>query len=63
MAVCKLLYPELVSNAQTLAELVEAWSARGLKIVVIAAQPTMVPDNKPVAPLIQRGSGEVPACA
>jgi hypothetical protein len=38
-------------------EFVEELSARGAKIAVMAAQPTMVPGRKPVAPLIQRARG------
>jgi glycosyltransferase involved in cell wall biosynthesis len=40
--VCQVFYPELVSTGQTLTELAEELAARGLKIVVIAAQPTLL---------------------
>ena len=40
--VCQLFHPELVSTGQTLTELVEELAAHGLKVTVIAAQPTVV---------------------
>jgi hypothetical protein len=63
VVVCQLFYPELVRTVQTLTELVEELSARGLEITVIVAQPTMVPGSKPVAPLLHRGTGEGSPCA
>jgi len=48
--ICQLFYPELVSTGQTLTELVEELASRGLKIEVIAAQPSMARSSKPVAP-------------
>jgi glycosyltransferase involved in cell wall biosynthesis len=47
--VCQLFYPELISTGQTLTELAEELAARGLEIVVIAAQPTLLP-NSPRVP-------------
>ena len=47
--VCQVFYPELVSTGQTLTELAEELAARGLNIVVIAAQPTLLPGSPAVA--------------
>lgn len=46
--VCQVFYPELVSTGQTLTELAEELAAQGLKIVVIAAQPTLLPGSRKV---------------
>lgn len=43
VVVCQLFYPEMISTGQTLTELMEELSARGLAITVIAAQPTVLP--------------------
>jgi glycosyltransferase involved in cell wall biosynthesis len=51
--VCQVFYPELVSTGQTLTELAEELTARGLKIVVIAAQPTLLPGSSRVPRLLQ----------
>jgi glycosyltransferase involved in cell wall biosynthesis len=40
--ICQLFYPELVSTGQTLSELVEELASYGLKIKVIASQPTVL---------------------
>jgi glycosyltransferase involved in cell wall biosynthesis len=50
--VCQLFYPELVSTGQTLTELVEELSALGLKLTVIAAQPTLLPGTPCVPSVI-----------
>ena len=52
VVVCQLFYPELVSTGQTLTELVEELSARGLPVSVIAGQPTVLSGSKPVPSLI-----------
>lgn len=49
VVVSQMFYPELISTGQTLTELLEALAARGLKLTVIAAQPTLVAGSKPVA--------------
>jgi glycosyltransferase involved in cell wall biosynthesis len=46
VVVCQLFYPELVSTGQTLTELVEELSVRGLPVTVIAAQPTVLSGSK-----------------
>ena len=46
--VCQVFYPELVSTGQTLTELAEELSATGLRITVIAAQPTLLPGSQKV---------------
>jgi glycosyltransferase involved in cell wall biosynthesis len=46
--VCQVFYPELVSTGQTLTELVEELAVAGLKITVIAAQPTLLPGSRKV---------------
>jgi glycosyltransferase involved in cell wall biosynthesis len=46
--VCQIFYPELVSTGQTLTELAEELAAMGLRITVIAAQPTIIPGGKKV---------------
>ena len=51
--VCQVFYPELVSTGQTLTELVEELAATGLKITVIAAQPTLLPDSQRVKPVLE----------
>ena len=52
VVVCQLFYPELISTGQTLTELVEELARMGLKIHVIAAQPTVLPGSKRVDPVI-----------
>ena len=47
--VCQVFYPELVSTGQTLTELVEELVGTGLKITVIAAQPTLLPGSPKVS--------------
>jgi glycosyltransferase involved in cell wall biosynthesis len=47
--VCQVFYPELVSTGQTLTELAEELAAAGLKITVIAAQPTLLPGSQRVS--------------
>lgn len=51
--VCQVFYPELVSTGQTLTELVEELAATGLKITVIAAQPTLLPGSERVKPVLE----------
>jgi len=46
--ICQLFYPELVSTGQTLTELVEELSSMGLKMKVIASQPTIISKSKKV---------------
>lgn len=46
--VCQLFYPELISTGQTLTELVEELASYGLKIKVIASQPTILSDERRV---------------
>lgn len=53
VVVCQLFHPELVSTGQTLTELVEELAARGLKAVVIAGQPTVVPGARRVPAVIE----------
>ena len=53
VVVCQVFYPELVSTGQTLTELAEELAARGLKIVVIAAQPTLLPGSPSVPRVLQ----------
>lgn len=50
--ICQLFYPELVSTGQTLTELVEELSKLGLKIMVIAAQPTILGNSEKVPKII-----------
>jgi glycosyltransferase involved in cell wall biosynthesis len=50
--VCQVFYPELVSTGQTLTELVEELAGSGLKITVIAAQPTLLKDSPRVPRVI-----------
>jgi glycosyltransferase involved in cell wall biosynthesis len=47
--VCQVFYPELVSTGQTLTELAEELAGAGLKITVIAAQPTLLPGSRKVS--------------
>jgi len=51
--VCQLFYPELVSTGQTLTELAEELSSQGLKLKVIASQPTVLGKSKKVPKLIE----------
>lgn len=48
VVVCQLFYPELVSTGQTLTELVEEIAKRGLKIKVVASQPTVLSKSEKV---------------
>jgi len=48
VVVCQVFYPELVSTGQTLTELAEELASQGLNIVVIAAQPTLLPGSRKV---------------
>ncbi len=48
IVVCQLFHPELISTGQTLTELVEELSGLGLKILVISAQPTVIPGSSRV---------------
>lgn len=48
VVVCQLFYPELVSTGQTLTELLEELSSKGLRIKVIASQPTILAESKRV---------------
>jgi glycosyltransferase involved in cell wall biosynthesis len=50
--VCQVFYPELVSTGQTLTELAEELAARGLRILVIAAQPTLLRSSEKVPSII-----------
>ena len=50
--VCQLFYPELVSTGQTLTELVEELSNSGLRIKVVASQPTVLKDSEIVPKVI-----------
>ncbi|HTI69404.1 MAG TPA: glycosyltransferase family 4 protein [Candidatus Limnocylindria bacterium] len=52
VVVCQLFHPELISTGQTLTELVEELVRLGLKITVIAAQPTVLPGSKRVDSVI-----------
>ncbi len=52
VVVCQVFYPELVSTGQTLTELVEELAATGLKITVIASQPTLLPGSQKVSRLL-----------
>src|SRR5215469_7278697 len=54
--VCQVFYPELISTGQTLTELVEELAKRGLRITVIAAQPTLLKDS-PQAPRVMQHNG------
>jgi glycosyltransferase involved in cell wall biosynthesis len=49
IVICQLFYPELVSTGQTLTELVEELASYGLRIKVIASQPTILSDEKKVS--------------
>jgi glycosyltransferase involved in cell wall biosynthesis len=51
--VCQVFYPELVSTGQTLTELVEELAATGLKITVIAGQPTLLPGSRRVERVLE----------
>jgi glycosyltransferase involved in cell wall biosynthesis len=51
VVVCQNFYPEICTG-QTLTELVEELSAAGLKITVIAAQPTILPGSPKVSRVI-----------
>jgi glycosyltransferase involved in cell wall biosynthesis len=53
--VCQVFYPELVSTGQTLTELAEELAAAGLKITVIAAQPTLLPGSQRVDRVLEHG--------
>ncbi len=53
--VCQVFYPELVSTGQTLTELAEELAATGLRITVIAAQPTLLPRSQRVSPVLRHG--------
>jgi glycosyltransferase involved in cell wall biosynthesis len=53
VVVCQMFYPELVSTGQTLTELAEELAGQGLKIVVIAAQPTLLPGSRKVPRMLQ----------
>ena len=53
VVVCQLFHPELISTGQTLTELVEELAARGLKCVVIASQPTVLPGAQRVAAVME----------
>ena len=44
--VCQLFYPEMVSTGQTLTELAEVLSSYGMRLKVIASQPTILWDSK-----------------
>jgi glycosyltransferase involved in cell wall biosynthesis len=46
--VCQLFYPEMVSTGQTLTELAEELSSYGLKLKVIASQPTVLRNKEKV---------------
>jgi colanic acid biosynthesis glycosyl transferase WcaI len=52
VVVCQVFYPELVSTGQTLTELVEELAATGLKVTVIASQPTLLPGSQKVSRLL-----------
>jgi glycosyltransferase involved in cell wall biosynthesis len=51
--VCQVFYPELISTGQTLTELAEELATRGLKIVVVAAQPTLLPGSRKVPRILE----------
>lgn len=53
VVVCQLFHPELISTGQTLTELIEELAARGLRCVVIASQPTVLPGSKRVPAVIE----------
>ena len=53
VVVCQLFHPELVSTGQTLTELIEELAARGLRCVVIASQPTVLPGSKRVPAVVE----------
>ena len=53
MLLCQLFYPEMVSTGQIVTELAEELAALGLRIVVIAGQPTVVPGAARVERLLQ----------
>jgi glycosyltransferase involved in cell wall biosynthesis len=53
--VCQVFYPELVSTGQTLTELAEELAAAGLRITVIAAQPTLLPRSQRVSRVLNHG--------
>ena len=48
VVVCQLFYPELISTGQVITELCEELVKKGLKIHVIAAQPTVLSGSKSV---------------
>jgi len=50
--VSQLFYPEMVSSGQALTELVEELSLKGLKVKVIASQPTILGKSDPVPKFI-----------
>ena len=50
--VCQLFYPEMVSTGQTLTELAEELSSYGLKLKVIASQPTILGSKEKVPNVI-----------
>lgn len=56
VVVCQLFHPELVSTGQTLTELVEQLASLGLKVVVIAGQPTVLP-GAPRVPAVMEHEG------
>jgi glycosyltransferase involved in cell wall biosynthesis len=43
VVICQVFYPELISTGQTLTELCEALAEMGVRLTVIAAQPTLMP--------------------
>ncbi|MSU35337.1 MAG: glycosyltransferase WbuB [Pedosphaera sp.] len=53
IVVCQVFHPELISTGQTLTELVEELAALGLRITVIAAQPTLVAGAPRVPALLE----------
>jgi glycosyltransferase involved in cell wall biosynthesis len=50
--VSQLFYPELVSSGQALTELVEELSSKGIKIKVIASQPTILENSGKVSKIV-----------
>jgi glycosyltransferase involved in cell wall biosynthesis len=53
VVVCQVFYPEMVSTGQTLTELVEELATYGLRIKVIAAQPTILSGSDEVDKIIE----------
>lgn len=53
VVVCQIFYPELVSTGQTLTELVEELATLGLRVTVIAAQPTLIAGSPRVPAVLE----------